>query len=247
VTESRPNYSVVEHALGLLRFYSLLKQLAEKMGGPRELGACVGRMNWPRRGVYFFFEDGEFRTGSGVGSRVVRVGTHALKTGSRSTLRSRLAQHRGGSSNGNHRGSVFRKLVGLSLIAREPAWAIPSWGSGASAPKAITMQERELEARVSAKLATMRVLCLAIDDEPGKDSLRGFVERNAIALLSAYGAPAIDPPSPDWLGRHCPRERIRESGLWNSDFVDIDIEPTFIDVFEKLIESIPAKPDAAAV
>ena len=30
--------------------------------------------------------------------------------------------------------------------------------------------------------------------------MRGYIERNAIALLSNYGKPAIDPPSPGWLG-----------------------------------------------
>ncbi len=47
---------------------------------------CTGRMRWPQRGVYFFFEDGETRSGSGSRHRVVRVGTHALVSGSRATL-----------------------------------------------------------------------------------------------------------------------------------------------------------------
>jgi hypothetical protein len=42
------------------------------------------------------------------------------------------------------------------------------------------------------------------------------VERNAIAVLSDYYS-AIDAPSETWLGRSCPCERIRRSGMWNSD------------------------------
>jgi len=57
-------------------------------------------------------------TGTSDGNRVVRVGTHGLKTGSTSTLWGRVHQHRdtreGG---GNHRGSVFRLHVGQALAA----------------------------------------------------------------------------------------------------------------------------------
>ena len=60
------------------RFYELLGELEERLGGIRRLGECHGRMGWPRRGVYFYFEPGEFRE-DGRTSRVVRMGTHALK------------------------------------------------------------------------------------------------------------------------------------------------------------------------
>ena len=77
-------------------------------------------MEWPARGVYFFFEDGEARSTSGTGPRVVRIGTHALTAKSSTTLWNRLAQHRGvvGTGGGNHRGSIFRLLVGEALLRR---------------------------------------------------------------------------------------------------------------------------------
>jgi hypothetical protein len=69
------------------------------------------------RGVYFFFEGGELRSQSGSGGLVVRIGTHAVSVGSKSTLWGRLAQHRGSlSGNGNHRGSIFRLWVGSALL-----------------------------------------------------------------------------------------------------------------------------------
>jgi hypothetical protein len=79
----------------LVRFYKLLAALENKIGPHRKLGECSGRMDWPKRGVYFFFEDGEKRSHTGNGQRVVRVGTHALTTGSGTKLWSRLSQHRG--------------------------------------------------------------------------------------------------------------------------------------------------------
>jgi len=41
----------------------------------------------------------------------------------------------------------------------------------------------------------MPFLWLEIDDAPSAGSMRGFVERNAIALLSNLAKPPLDPPS----------------------------------------------------
>src|SRR5439155_431089 len=55
------------------RFYSLLDELAQSLGGPRRLSDCDGRMGWPERGVYFFFEGAERRgQPNEVQPRVVR-------------------------------------------------------------------------------------------------------------------------------------------------------------------------------
>jgi len=78
-------------------FYELLSELEDRLGGRRTLGECHGNMSWTKRGVYFFFEPGELREDWRT-PRVVRVGTHALKRGSRSTLWGRLRQHRGKAS-----------------------------------------------------------------------------------------------------------------------------------------------------
>jgi hypothetical protein len=79
--------------------------------------------------VYFFFEPGEVRRDSGEDLRLVRVGTHGLAVGSKSTFRQRLGQHRGhGSGGGNHRGSIFRLLVGQALTARGDIPGAASWG-----------------------------------------------------------------------------------------------------------------------
>jgi hypothetical protein len=194
-------------------------------------------MIWPTRGVYFFFEPGETLSGSGTGNRVVRVGTHALRRDSRSTLWGRLSQHRGSLAGGNHRGSIFRLLVGLALQARDPKLALASWGKGTSASPEIVEAEKDLEKAVSVVLARMDVLWLAIDDQPAPDSLRGYIERNAIALLSAHRSEALDPPSPEWLGLYCPRDRVRSSGLWNSNHIGEPIDLDFLKTLERLINS----------
>ncbi len=103
------------------RFYELLADLEARLGGARVLADCSGRMNWPERGVYFFFEPGEARASAEGRRRVARVGTHALIAKSQSTLWRRLSQHRGVASTGggNHRGSIFRLLVGIALAHRD--------------------------------------------------------------------------------------------------------------------------------
>ena len=230
---------MLDRLADLKRFHDLLDRLAERIGGRRRLVHCEGRMGWPDRGVYFFFEDGETRSDSGGGPRVVRVGTHALKPGSRSSLWGRLAQHRGvaRSGGGNHRGSIFRLLVGASLARRYPSLAVESWGRGYTAPREVRAREHDLECRVSEVIGRMPFVWVDVPDEPGRDSLRGVVERNSIALSSSYERPALDPPSRAWLGRSCPRERVMQSGLWNNDHVNEVHDPAFLDVLERLIAS----------
>lgn len=220
----------------LKTFYALLDDLAGRVCGTRHLKDCRARSGWPRRGIYFFFEPGELRSHSGAGARVVRVGTHALTDGSGSSLWRRLSQHRGQakSGGGNHRGSIFRLIVGTSLIERD-GYHFPTWGQGSSAPAAIRQGETLLEASVSQVVGRMPFLWLTIEDEPGPRSERGLVERNAIALLSNHGKEALDPPSPGWLGHSCNRERVRKSGLWNSNHVEETYDPAFLDVMARLV------------
>ena len=225
----------------LRRFYLLLDNLEQRLGQKRKLSDCSGRMSWPPRGAYFFFCEGEGRSDSGAGVRVVRVGTHALTQRSRTTLWNRLSQHRGvaRSGGGNHRGSIFRLLVGTALINRDPSLGVSSWGQGSSAPREIRDQESKLEALVSDVIGRMPFLWLAVGDAPGPESLRGYVERNTIALLSNYDKESLDSPSACWLGHHCSRERVRASGLWNNNHVDEVYDPAFLDVFERLVDTPP--------
>jgi hypothetical protein len=230
----------------LRRFYALLNELDERVGR-RRLGTCSARSGWPRRGVYFFFEDGEERSDSGSGPRVVRVGTHAVSAGSRATLWGRLSAHRGTSSGrGNHRGSVFRLLVGEAL-GHERGIVPASWARGSSRGAAASMlgvaredlrqEELALERAVSDVICAMSVVWLDVDDEPGPGSLRSTIEQGAIALLSNFGRPAMDPASVRWLGHHSARDRVRQSGLWNQAYVEQAHTPSFLVQLEALVRA----------
>ena len=224
---------------GLLRFYSLLASLESKIGGARRLGDCSGRMAWPKRGVYFFQEQGENRSDTGDGPRIVRVGTHALTATSRTTLWKRLSQHRGSlkTGGGNHRGSIFRDLVGAALISRDRldcrTWPLPHPANGGT-----RSTELAVERQVSLAIGNMYFVWLPIEDAPSPKSRRGYIEKNAIALLSNCDKSPLDAPSPGWLGHHSDRERVRKSGLWNQDHVNESCDSAFLNVLEELVSEV---------
>jgi len=235
--ENRGSGSGVEdRGLDLRRFYGALDILAARLGGSRKLVDCTGRDKWPERGIYFFQERGELRTDTGDGLRIVRVGTHALKLGSATRLWTRLSQHKGvvKTGGGNHRGSIFRLTVGAALIDRD-GLSGPTWGNGSSAPRDIRESEQALEQAVSTEVGEMPFLWLGIDDAAGPNSLRGYIERNAIALLSNFGKRPLDASSTGWLGCFSSRKRVRDSGLWNSNHVSDTYDPAFLDRLENLV------------
>ena len=220
----------------IIHFYTILDNLVKQQNRKSILSQSSGRDPWPQRGVYFFFETDQYRKDSGSGQRVTRIGTHALKTGSKTTLWNRLSQHKGvvKSGGGNHRGSIFRLLVGTAIISRENL-SYPTWGQGSSASKEIREGELLLEQLVSLTIGKMPFLYLAIADSANPYSLRGYIERNSIALLSNYEKHSIDPASSDWLGRKCNREKVVCSGLWNQNHVDEEYDPKFIDIFKDIV------------
>ena len=238
----------MDRTTDLTRFYDILDSLKGRLHGLRTLELCSGRMRWPKRGVYFFFEPGEESSHGSNCLRIVRVGTHALKNGSQCSLWQRLSQHRGTSSGGgNHRGSIFRLLVGESLKGCGQFQEAASWDIGNDASKAANLLgisreevgqcEKPLEVAVSQHIRSMPFLWIKIEDEPGPQSDRGVIERNSIALLSNYAKNPLNSPSADWLGIQCGRERVRTSGLWNNNHVDESYDPEFLKLLEKYVVS----------
>jgi hypothetical protein len=231
----------------LNEFYATLVTLRERLGGCRRLRDSSGESSWPRRGVYFFFEDEEYRAGLKE-LRVVRVGTHAVTVNSRSTLWGRLRAHKGSvvgeyAGGGNHRGSIFRLHVGGSIISMKGLQnQYPKWGIGASAPKQVRLGEQPVEELVSQKIGNMPFLWLRVEDEPSPESERVKIERNSIALLSNFGRDSrevVDPPSTGWLGNWSINNYIRGSGLWNVNYVtDRNVDGDFLELLEKRLAKL---------
>lgn len=216
------------------RFYCALGSLESGLGGKRLMSESSGQQHWPQSGVYFYFEPGEYRS-SGHVPRIVRVATHGVSRGSKATLWNRLRTHRGtGDGTGNHRGSIFRLHVGAALAERDPSLARTTWGVGQGADAEVRKQEEHLEREVSQHIGAMSILWLAIEDDASPASDRAYIERNLIGLLVGKTGP-LDLPSPGWLGCSSPDERIRNSGLWNLDFLDHSYSRDFLDVFDEYI------------
>lgn len=220
----------------LCRFYAALAELEARLGGWLHLETSSRGDIRADRGVYFFFEPGEVRGGPRSRLRVVRVGTHGLGAGARSSLWSRLRQHRGiAAGGGNQRGSVFRRHIGGALMEAGLLAPVQGWESGSNAAPAQRMAESDAEREVSRVIRHMPFLHLPVGDAAGPDSARGYVERNAIALLSSPMACALDPPSPGWLGWHARAPEIRRSGLWNVRHVGEPMDAAFPDRFLRLV------------
>ncbi len=211
----------------LRRFYGLMRRL-ERLDRRHLLGE-LQEEDCPSRGVYFVFEDGEVRSGSGNGDRVVRIGSHALGGGQSTSLWSRLRKHKGADEpQGYQDGSVFRSRVGNAICRKNPRLGPENW------PRDRQRGDiPRIEQSINRHMRPMTVLLLPV----GRRTHRDYIESNAIALLSEYRREhPIDPASDGWLGHHCNREMLRESGLWQSNHVANEYDPGFLDLLEDYVE-----------
>jgi len=73
--------------------------------------------------------------------------------------------------------------------------------------------------------------CFGVDQRRERLSL----ERGLIALFAQY---PLGQPSPNWLGRFAASEKIRRTGLWNTQH--IDAEPLTGEEFRRLEQLVKA-------
>lgn len=223
--------------LDLNNFYKLISELSEGLGGMQLLKDFKPGRSFPKKGVYFFFENNETRYNSDIDLRVVRVGTHAVSNNSKATLWQRLRTHRGTvNGNGNHRSSILRLYIGAALIEKSNGMLdVPTWGIGQCANNVVRTNEAELEKEVSDYIGDMKILWISVDDATSAMSDRSYIERNSIALLAGRNGP-LDLPSNKWLGNYCPNIFVKKSGLWNVDFVENFYDEKFIDIFGQYVD-----------
>ena len=171
-------------------------------------------------------EGREERSESGEGLRVVRVGAS-------SSLWNRLSAHKNGSS-------VFRRLIGSALIKKHRIdYAYDKWWSQNTSEKD-PAKEKFIKRCVSETIGKMPFLWLKVDDV----YLQSYIEGNATTLLSNFWRKTIDAPSATWLGYHSTDKqdnliyKVRESGLWSQDFVEMGYHPEFLDKLEVLVEQM---------
>ena len=220
------------HINEAIKLYNHIQMLAENTGGIRQLNSCDGKMYWPKRGVYFFVDLNERSIISNGFPRIVRIGTHAVSKNSKTTLWHRIKTHKGtNTGGGNHRGSIFRLHVGNAIIEKK-GLCCDTWGKGQSASKEVREKEQYIERMVSEYIGNLGIVVLEVDDLPSKTSMRAFVEKNSIALLSSINY-SYNFPTLNWLGNYSTRLEIAYSGLWNINYVRDDYDNNLLCVFEK--------------
>jgi hypothetical protein len=182
----------------------------------------------PLNGIYFFFEDGESCEKDGAKlERIVRVGTHREQ----GNFRRRIWYH----YNGNKNGSVFRKHLGGALIARDD----PSDKRLSQWLAQDTPTYPEIEELVSRILRNRFHFRYVIVDDPDE---RLQLEECLIATLA--GCQSCKPSS-NWLGRYAKDEKIRLSGLWNSQHVDSMLPSRDSDWFSRFCQLLDASRSGA--
>lgn len=224
-----------DRMLRLSQLYEAIERLGYGRGQGKRLGDLSASDVWAERGVYIFVDDSEGHRWDMMMPRIVRVGTHGVSVGSKSTLWQRLRTHRGGEDLfGSHRSSVFRRHVGAAILKRTSK-THRSWGVGDSASRTVRSREASLERAVSEYLRNLRVYFIAVGDSPSANSDRSYIERSLVALLSNHLHP-LDPPGRKWLGAHADRVEIQKSGLWNVDYVGESEQKDWLYSFESFVD-----------
>ncbi|MEQ8853615.1 DUF6884 domain-containing protein [Gimesia sp.] len=160
----------------------------------------------PKNGIYLLFENGEQAHGT---NRIVRIGTH---TGD-NQLRSRLTQH---FLNSNKDRSIFRKNIGRCLLNRDNDPFLEQWELDLTTRAAKDAHVDQIDFDKQKKVEELVTdymqsnFRFVVFEVPTKEQ-RLWLEARIISTVSRC---EVCPTSSDWLGSHSPKQKIRESGLW---------------------------------
>ena len=169
----------------------------------------------PKNGIYFIFEKGERYKDL---DRIVRVGTH---TG-HNQLSPRLYQH---FIMENKNRSIFRKNIGRCFLNKDNNSYLNLWelditsrvNKNENLKRVDIVFEKQIESRISEYFRTNLSFCVFQIDSK---SDRLFWE-SKIASSLAKAPDTI--PSANWLGNYSPKDKIKQSGLWQVNGLSEDI------------------------
>lgn len=169
----------------------------------------------PENGISIFFEQGEKYQQY---DRIVRVGSH---TGD-NQLFSRLNQH---FVNENKNRSIFRKNIGRCILHKDKSPYMRVWelDTTSSANKKLFSKvldpvfEKKIENLISNYIQNNLSFCVfRLDD---KKQRLYWVSRIASTLAQSNELR----PSTNWIGKWSPNEKIRTSGLWQVNRLNLNI------------------------
>lgn len=178
----------------------------------------------PKNGIYVLFESGELAHGT---KRIVRVGTHTGKD----QLRSRIKQH---FIQENKDRSIFRKNIGRALLQKENDSFLSQWELDLTTRAAKEKYQatidlnylRNIEKTVSDYMQNnFQFMVFEVLDKDVRLSLES-------KIISTIAKCNDCKPSPNWLGLHSPKDKIRESGLWLVN--ELNKQPIMENDFEEI-------------
>lgn len=207
---------------------SLAIQLHELFNQKTRLSSPFDKTDIPTNGIYIIFEKGEKL---GELDRIVRVGTHTGKN----QLLSRLQQH---FVKENKNRSIFRKNIGRCILAKENPNYLPIWELDTTPKKdreiklkmIDTDYEKSLEQQISEYIQNN--LSFVVFEVNTKDE-RLFWESKITSTLAQSNEIK---PSENWLGNHSPKDKIRQSGLWQVNELNKSILTN--DEFDELVKLV---------
>jgi hypothetical protein len=202
----------------------------------------------PENGIYFFHENGELWGHSGHQLRIVRVGTHR-----EGNFRSRIKEHfllEERRMNFNKTGpapkdrSIFRKNIGRALLNKAHDDYLRIWEIDFMTRKNVDRyanlrdidKEMRLEREITRILRTsFGFRFIPLESQARRMGRRGLEAR----LIGTVASCNLCKPSDAWLGRHSPKARIRESGLWlvqhlSSPQIDASDKTTISDAIKRI-------------
>ncbi len=155
--------------------------------------------------------------------------------------RSKEAARSFNSDSGSKNSSVFRKFLGGALLRRsdpnhpclEPSPGQGHWEKQDERP---CQRCKPTEQSVSALLReTFRFRCVEIADREERNRF----EEGLVATLAACQKCM---PSPKWLGKNAYSEHVRDSGLWNANYVlgSTPLNPRELSRLEELVSTTNA-------
>lgn len=163
----------------------------------------------PLNGIYVLFEEGELAHG---GDRIVRIGTH---TGN-NRLRSRLKEH---FIKENKDRSIFRKNIGRALLNMRKDSYIGGWEldltTRKNKDKYFKLVDQAYQSKIENEVTKIiqKKFSFAVLEESDKKNRLLLKSR----IVSEVSKCAECKASPNWIGKHSTKDKIRESGLWQEN------------------------------
>jgi len=160
----------------------------------------------PLNGIYILFENGEISHGS---DRIVRIGTHTGEN----QLRSRLFQH---FLMQNKDRSIFRKNIGRALLNKSKDDYLSIWELDLTTKESKEKhshlidlnKQKDIENNITQYMQkNFRFIVIPVESKEKRLKIESLIVSSVCNCDECR-------PSKDWLGNFSPKEKIKESGLW---------------------------------